>query len=136
MSNIRHKKWISTSSIDTSLSLKSLLFAVNLNTKSNSKLVSDSCGDTSGAPNGNGFVEVPWTKIRFSLVLFNDDWSNKSVYIGTAESSIYLRNGTIIVHLKDISLLYVGAYSLISTARLFYLGVAVYDIPKCHCSKI
>ena len=89
LSNISLIKCRSTSPIGISGSNQCLWFSINIKSKLKGNLVSDGCANTSAAAIGSGFVKVSKTEIKFTLVVFDDDISKKSIPIGSSATSIF-----------------------------------------------
>ena len=77
----------------------------------------DVCDNTSVEAIGNGFVEVSCTDRKLSLLVFDDDMSNKSIPIYATVFD--LPNGTIIEQLNYTPIPHGGAKSLFSTTKYY-----------------
>ena len=78
------------------------------------------------------FVEVTWTKRKFTLVGFDDKISKISIPIGTALTAIDFTNDTIIFQLNENPLSHGGANDLILTAQGRQFGLFLHGVAKCH----
>ena len=73
-------------------------------------------------------VEVLWTKIKSTLVGFDNDLSKKCIPIGDTVTAVYRKNGTNIDQINYSPLLHVGDNSLISKAQSREFVVATHDV--------
>ena len=121
-----------TRTIDVSGSKDALSYAMNTTTKGKSKLMADSCADTSIAAIGNDFTEISCSDKTVTLVRFNDDLSKKEVPIGSAAAAIDLSRKTVIIQLNEAPLLQDRSNSLLSTAQARKGRVIVDDTAKKH----
>ena len=81
MSSIRHINLITTRSIVINGSKQALFFSVNTSTKSKRGTMTDVCSKNSVSVFVNGSVEVSHTGSKFILIVFDNDLSDKSIYI-------------------------------------------------------
>ena len=71
--------------------------------------MADICADTIVAAIVNVFVEFLRTAQKFTLVVFDDDLSNKYIKIGASMNAIDLPNGDIIYRINYTPLLHGGS---------------------------
>ena len=99
------------------------------NTKGKSNTTEYGCSDTIVVAIGNGFVEYSQTYRKFTLVLFDDDLSDRYILIRYTTTAINLSNVNIVSYINKNPLLYGVSNSLLSTSQAHEFSVAINDFP-------